>query len=332
MAHRPAPLRDRLRSMDAHRAERQTQLIAALNARQAAGLTVAARLAFARDRRAANAWLCFDAGAQHALVAPLLVDGELVRLTGGDGVPDPALAARLLPAIEPLVAALETALGADLRPRSLATDIPDDFILLRLDAACSRHSIRHRLLVAVAGEGAVAPSPLPAAAPPLLANLRTRWTATLDAPALPAARLGSVGRGDLLLLGLGPLRARIEIPGRGVALAGRLEPLKGSMTLQEDIVPAPAPAPVPNRPGADDAVPRDWEALTVSTRIEIEGGLLSARDIAGLAAGSVLPVPQTGGTLRVRVLAGDTAIGRGELVAIGEGFGVLFDQVDGQKD
>lgn len=325
---RTSSLRDRLRSIDARRADRQTQLIAALNGRHSSGLTFSARGAFARDRRAANAWLSFEAGKQSALVAPLLVEGELVRITAGDGIPDPALAARLLPAIEPLVAALESALGEDLRPSALVTEIPDDFILLRLDAACSRHTIRHRLLVAFAGEGAVMPSPLPAAAPPLLANLRTRWTAVIDAPALPARRIGTVRRGDLLLLGLGPLRARIKIPGRDVALAGRLEPLKGSMTLQEDIVPAPAP----DRSTSDGNAPQDWEALTVPTRIEIEGGLISGRDIAGLAAGSVLPVPHTGGILRVRVVAGNTAIGRGELVAIGDGFGVLFDQVDGQGD
>ncbi len=103
------------------------------------------------------------------------------------------------------------------------------------------------------------------------------------------------------------------------------------MTLQEDIVPAPAPDRSANGAG-DGAAPQDWETMTVPARIEIEGGLLSARDIAGLAAGSVLPVPQSGGTLRVRVVAGGASIGRGELVAIGEGFGVLFDQVDGQGD
>jgi flagellar motor switch/type III secretory pathway protein FliN len=69
--------------------------------------------------------------------------------------------------------------------------------------------------------------------------------------------------------------------------------------------------------------------MKVPATIEIEGGLLSARDVAGLAPGSVLPVPRTGGTLPVRVVAGGTVIGAGELVAVGDGFGVLFTSISG---
>ncbi|WP_288459740.1 FliM/FliN family flagellar motor switch protein [uncultured Sphingomonas sp.] len=323
-AERPLPLRDRLRAIDADRADRQTRLIGALNARHSGALTLAARAAFARDRRAAGAWIGFEAGAQRAYVAPLLVEGELVRLTGGDGVPDPALAARLLPAIEPLLAALEAALGDDLRPSALVTEVPDDLILLRLDASCARHTIRHRLLIALAGAGEVAAAALPAAPPPALVNtLRARWRATIPARAIPAARRDTIGRGDLLLLGIGPLIARLSIPGRDTDVAARLEPSKGSMTLQEDLVPAPDADPSP----AAASAPPEWDALSVPACIEIDGGLLSAQDVAGLAAGSVLPLPQTGGTLRVRVVAGGATIGSGELVAVGEGFGVLFDRV-----
>ena len=95
------------------------------------------------------------------------------------------------------------------------------------------------------------------------------------------------------------------------------------MTLQEDLVPAPDADPSP----AAASAPPEWDALSVPACIEIDGGLLSAQDVAGLAAGSVLPLPQTGGTLRVRVVAGGATIGSGELVAVGEGFGVLFDRV-----
>ncbi|KQT35012.1 hypothetical protein ASG29_02440 [Sphingomonas sp. Leaf412] len=324
---RPMPLRDRLRALDAGRADRQTQLIAALNARRAGDLSLTARVAFARDQRAAGAWIGFAAGRRQVFVAPLLVDGELMRLSGGDGVPDPALAARLLPSIEPLLAALESAVGDDLRPATLVTAVPGDFIQLRLDAACSRHTIRHRLLVALPADGDVAESPLPPAPPALLSTLRTRWTAAFPAPALSAARIATIGHGDLLLLGIGPLSARITISGRDMPFVGRIEPSKGSMTLQEDLVPPPGPSPHDADPVPAADAPKDWEAMTMPTRIEIDGGLLSARDIAGLAAGSVLPVPQTGGTLRVRVIAGDTPIGGGELVAVGEGFGVLFDRI-----
>lgn len=327
MAQRPSPLRDRLRAIDAGEADRQTRLIAALNARASGDLTLTARVAFARDQRAAGAWIGFDTGGQSIYVAPLLVDGELVRLSGGDGVPDPAIAARLLPTVEPLVAAIESALGADLRPSALVPEIPRDLILLRLDASCARHTIRHRLLVALPRDGEVIASPAPAAAPALLAALRVRWTAQIDGPVIARTRISSIGRGDLLLLGVGALRTRIIIPGRDAPVAGRLNLSKGSMTLQEEIVPVPS-SDIP----ASGDVPPDWEAMTLTTTVEIEGGLLSARDIAALAPGSVLPVPQSGGTLRVRVSAGGATIGGGELVAVGDGFGVLLDHVPGTED
>jgi type III secretion protein Q len=324
MIQRPSPLRDRLPAIDEIRAERQTRLIAALNARRLGEQTLSARLALARDRRAASAWVRFRAGGRPVTIAPLLVDGELVRLSGAGGGPDAAIAARLLAAIEPLVVALESALGADLHPEGLTIEAPDDAILLRLDAACTRHSIRHRLIVAVPAEGEIASPALPSAEPALLATLRTRWTASIDAPAIPASHIGTIVPGDLFLLGLTPLVARITIPGRRGLVRGRLEPMKGSMTLHEDIVPSPADTAAAVESKTNDASPIDWDAMKVAATIEIEGGLLSARDIAGLAAGSVLPVPNTGGTLAVRVIAGGTLIGAGELVAVGDGFGVLF--------
>ena len=324
MTQRPIPLRDRLPAIDADRAERQTRLIAALNARRLGEQTLSARVALARDRRAASAWVRFRAAGRQVTIAPLLVDGELVRLSGVGGGPDAAIAARLLAAIEPLVVALESALGTDLHPEGLTGEAPDDAILLRLDAACTRHSIRHRLIVAVPSQGEIASPALPASEPALLATLRARWSAAIDAPAIPASHIGTIAPGDLFLLGLTPLVARISIPGRRGLVQGLLEPQKGSLTLHEDIVPAPADtaagAPTPTVEGA----PIDWDAMKVPATIEIDGGLLSARDIAGLAAGSVLPVPQTGGTLAVRVVAGGTLIGAGELVAVGDGFGVLF--------
>lgn len=328
MSQRPSPIHDRLPALDEHLAERQTRLIAALNARQLGDQTLAARVALARDRRAASAWIAFRAGARQVAIAPLLVEGELVRLTAG-GSPDPAVAARLLAAIEPLVATLEAALGEDLHPERLALEAPDDALLLRLDASSPGHAIHHRLIVAVPPDGEVAAPALPAADTALLTRLRARWTATIDTPPIPASHLGTIEVGDLYLLGLTPLVARIALPGHRSAVHGRLEPMKGSMTLQDEIVPAPADLPA----APDGAVPGesvDWDQMKVPATIEIEGGLLSARDVGALAPGSVLPVPRTGGTLAVRVVAGGTVIGAGELVAVGDGFGVLFTSAGGQ--
>lgn len=324
-----APLHGRLPALGQARAERQTQLIAALHARRLGEQTLSARLALARDRRAASGWIRFQAGGQPVTIAPLLVDGELVRLSGVGGGPDPAIAARLLSAIEPLVVALESVLGADLHPEGLATESPEEAILLRLDATCARHTIRHRLIVAMPAEGKVASLALPAADTALLTSLRARWTATLDTPAIPASHIGTIRPGDLYLLGSTPLVARISIPGRRGVFHGGLEPMKGSLRLQQEIVPAPADQAVAEPAASPDGAPIDWEAMKVPATIEIDGGLLSARDVAGLAAGSVLQVPQTGGTLPCRVLAGGTVIGAGQLVAVGDGFGVLFTSAAG---
>lgn len=324
------PLRDRLPSLDAALAVRQTRLIAALNARRLGDGTLAARIAVAHDRRAASGWVSFRAGAGRVAIAPLLVDGELVRLAGPGAGLDPAVAAQLLAALEPVLVALESTLGVDLHPEQLIADAPTEALLLRLEVTCPPHTIRHRLIVAVPREGEVAAPALPAVESALPTTLRARWTASVDIPPLPAAYLRTIGIGDLYLLGLAPLVARIVLPGHRSAVSGRLEPKKGSMTLQDEIVPAsPASAAEPSPEhgsSTGDGAP-DWSLVKVPATIEIEGGMLSARDVAGLAPGSVLPVPRTGGTLTVRVVAGGMAIGVGELVAVGDGFGVLFTAV-----
>lgn len=320
-----APLRDRLPALDPAQAERQTRLIAALNARRIGELTLTVRVASPRDRAAAAGWIGFRADAATVAVAPVLIDAELVRLSATGSAPDVAIAARLLGAIEPLVIALEGALAADLLPEGLASAPPEDAILLRLDASSPPHAIRHRLIVAVPPTGDVARAGLLPADSALLTTLRARWTATIDAPPIPTRHLGTIVAGDLHLLGATPLVARITLPGHRGTVRARLEPSKGSLTLQDDIIPASADlaeALPPMSPGEPDAV--DWSLVKVPATVEIEGGLLSGRDIAGLAAGSVLSLPGAGGTLPVRVTAGGAVIGTGELVAVGDGFGVLF--------
>lgn len=330
MSQGPAPLRDRLRSIDAPRAKRQTRLIAALNQRAIEGATLTARVAFERDRRAAAAWIRFRAGDAPVLLAPLLVDGALVRLSLGPDGPDAAVAAALLARIEPLVVAIEQALGRDLYPEGLETGVVPDAILLRIDAGAEGGSIRHRLIVAFPPEGQVVAPVLPRAIPGLLGALRVRWRATLAGPPLRATRIATIRVGDMLLLGLRPLLAQITFPGRIGQLPGRLDLIRGIMTLQNE----PADNPASERAAAQDTPDSiDWEGLKVSTVIEIDGGTVSAGDVAALGGGSVLPLPSSGaGTLSVRVVAGGAVIGTGELVAIGDGFGVLFTSVTSGGD
>ena len=60
---------------------------------------------------------------------------------------------------------------------------------------------------------------------------------------------------------------------------------------------------------------------------------MTAAELATLGKGSVLPLPAAAGTLPVRVIAGEQCVAEGELVAVGEGFGVLITGVaaDGEE-
>lgn len=331
MSRHHAPLRDRLRSIDAGRAERQTQLIAALTARALDGDMLTARVAFERDRRAAAGWIRFRADGSPVYLAPLLVDGALARLSRGHDGPDPAVAAALLARIEPLVVAIETALGAELFPDGLDTSDPADSILLRIDAHGAAGAVRHRLLVAFPAEGPVAAPVLPPVVPSTLGALRWRWTATLDGPPLRRTRVGTISAGDMMLLGVRPLRTWVKLPGRAARGAGRIDLIRGILTLENDTGDHAAAGHEPPLP-AVEGQPIDWDDLRVPTVIEIDGTMVSASEVAALGVGSVLPLPAGNGTLAVRVVAGGTLIGAGELVAVGDGFGVLFTSVAAGSD
>ena len=72
----------------------------------------------------------------------------------------------------------------------------------------------------------------------------------------------------------------------------------------------------------------DLAALTVPTTVEIDGGGLTLERLAALGPGSVVAIPgASGGVLPVRLLAGGKRVASGELVAVGDGYGVLITAV-----
>lgn len=319
------PLRSRLRAIDEEPATRQTALIAALNRRVVGDLRTTARVADESDRSAAAAWIRFRTRVAPVLIAPLLADGELARISLATGEPDAASAAATLGRIEPLIAALELVLGEELFPDALDTASPGDAILLRLDACDPAGSVRHRLLLAIAPGMPDRPLAALPAAPPSLQGFKLRWTARIDAPSLPPGRLATLRPGDLFLLGKRSLLAQVSIGnGNGVGAGAELDINGGTLTLQQDVGPrdfaaVPLPDHAPDLSGLAD--------VRVPVAVEIAGNALSATEIAGLAAGSVLSLPGDGGPLPVRVIAGTALIGEGELVAIGQGYGVIFTAV-----
>ena len=71
-----------------------------------------------------------------------------------------------------------------------------------------------------------------------------------------------------------------------------------------------------------DIAPLD-PALRLPLTVEIAGGSAELGLLTSLAAGSVVPLGIAGATLPVTLSVGDNAIATGELVAIGDAYGVL---------
>lgn len=327
------PLRDRLRAIDAARAERQTRLIAAFNRRMVDGLVTTARLASDDDRRAATAWIEFRAADHPVGIAPLLVDDALARMSDAQGKPDAVLAAAMLARIEPLVAALELVLGHELHPAGLQGGPSQGALLLRLDAGTPEGSILHRLLAALPDDLPIEPLSLPDMAPGAMDGLRLRWRASIAGPNIAAAQWNRLGRGDLLLLGTGPLTARFSLPGCNNRPHARVNVHQGVLILTQDLAADQNPVTVPDPEEAPAQPVASTGDLRVATTVEITGSTLAASELATLGQGSVLPLPVQGGTLAVRVLAGGEVVARGELVAVGQGFGVLVTALpDGMND
>lgn len=334
MSVRTDPLRARLRAIEPDVARAQTAAIAALNGREVAGLRTVARLAGMRERRAAAGWILFDTRGGPVAIAPLLADGALARIAGDGTLPDGAAAAAVLAAIEPLVATIETLLGLELRPAGLRGELDEERLLLRLDGHDAGGPIRHRLLLALPLDIDVDPDPPVEALSRTLATLALRWRGTIAGPRLPLSRLGRIGSGDLILLGQGAVTAEICLPGLTNCVLATIDPIARRATLITD--PNNGGASVSNRDGAQeethqtaaDGGPPDPQ---VPIRIEFDGGSVAASALATMAAGSVLPLPTGGGTLAVRVVAGETFMADGELVAVGEGYGVLIGRLAGER-
>jgi flagellar motor switch/type III secretory pathway protein FliN len=320
----PRPLGNALRAVDPARADLQTALIGALNRRVIHGLNTVARLASERDRRAATAWIQFSTRSHVIAIAPLLIDGALARVSGQAGRPDAAGAAASLARIEPLIAALELILGDELHPAGLESDVDHDAVLIRLDASTVTGEMRNRVLIAVPLGATLVPLELPAIPPGVMAGLKLRWTARLAGPSIPARRIATLGIGDLILLGIGPHVARLTLPGRNDHPRVRIDPIERALILQENLEHSGTVLPQAGEPATQPPGNSGIADVRVQTVLEIVGASLTAAELATLGQGSVLPLPSNNGTITVRVIAGDTAIGDGELVAIGDGFGVLM--------
>ncbi|MEG3175317.1 FliM/FliN family flagellar motor switch protein [Sphingomonas sp. RB3P16] len=326
----PTSARANLRRIEPDRARTQSALIGAFNNRHVAELRLSARIAHERDRHAADRWIGFETRAGAVAVAPLLVDGTLARMTVRGGEPDGVAAATTLGRIEPLVAAAETVLGAELHPDALLASAADDAVTVCLDAHDARGLIVHRVLLAVPSGATIRPLDAPALLPSIGMRLRLRWSARIALPAVRAARLATLARGDLILAGIGAPVAQLSLPARRGEWRATLDWRARSFVLErhpqqgDTSVISGLDEHIPQPAAGGDAAAADWGDLRIPLAMEFDGGGMTAADLAALGQGSVLPLPSHGGTLAVRVVAGEQIIADGELVALGEGFGVLI--------
>jgi Type III flagellar switch regulator (C-ring) FliN C-term len=272
------------------RALRQTALVAALRGRSLVDAPLEVALG---DAGEASGWVICTSG---IAIAPLVAEGQRLGFSADDGAPDAVSAIAALARLEPLLGLVETAIGAELLPAGLAVAAPDGVILA---LGC----LAGRLLLAVPDDAAIAPAAGPAAIDVIMAEWQAEWK---------AARLRRwPARGDLLLgLGdaavrLGNWRAPATLTQGGIGMTANWRTF-----MDDDAVAAP-----------------DAAALELPVTVRIAGAAMAVADLARLGPGAVLPLPGAPGQVVVTVLAGGAPIGTGTLVAIGDGYGVLFDRV-----
>jgi hypothetical protein len=194
-----------LPAIDPAEAELRRVAIAALTGVRVEGVPLTARISAQSDRR--GGWLGFANGAALALDR---LEGAPVRFDPADGVG----AAALIERAEPLIAAIEAALSLTLDPRELATDA--DGLILTVE-----HGGQARLRLSLPRDLALLPGPADFA-PELLAHVALPATIRVEGPRLAPHDAASLVPGDLLLIGSGPLHARLTLGDRSVA--GVIEP------------------------------------------------------------------------------------------------------------
>lgn len=265
-------------------------------------------LRLAPSQGAAPGWIVLQAepGNWQAFLAPLSGPQGPLRLTGDAGAPDALRAALALEAIEPLTAALERAWGVALRPvevsdasNGLALKVEAFDCTALLSIAASDHATI-ALAVREAPSDRVAGIPVAAA-----------WH--VSGPWLGTDRIAALQSGDMLLLAA---QAPAELVASGARRTGRVDLAARTMTITET---GDLQMPV---------IEEGWAAARTPVQIVIDGGAVPVGQLAALTPGGVLTLDVTGDVLPVEVRAGGARIGRGELVAVGDAFGVVLSEVD----
>lgn len=146
------------------------------------------------------------------------LDGRPVHADARDGV----AAALLIEQAEPLLAAVEQALGIALEPHDLsALEAHPPRLVVAVTAEADGVE-RDRVLIALPHDAPVLPVTAPHD-PALTAHVPVPVVLHLAGPRLSPAAAASLLPGDLLLLGAGPLEAQLHAA--GATVRGRLDPV-----------------------------------------------------------------------------------------------------------
>lgn len=298
-------LATRLPAIEPSHARLQSGLLAALDGAMAGDFVLRA----AADDGPALPALRFHTPGGTIELAPCLVDGAVPVLLADDGLPDavPALAA--LAALEPLVAAIERVLGVGLSPAGVGVAaLP---VRLRIEAVVDE-AVVHCVVLGVAADAGFAPQPLPVD-PARLAALPAAIAFVADGPVLAATRIAALAAGDLVLIGSRILGGRLAADGRN--WPARFDPAAAALTLSET-----GSNPLTD-PSAGPSLDPD---LALALTVRIDGGSRPLGELSRLAPGTVVQLGLPGGALSCMLEVSGQPVAAGELVAVGDAYGVLI--------
>jgi len=319
------PLVQGLEAFDAAEVAARNRALTVMSALPASGLRIAASLV----EPPPGPWILFGERPD----APRLA---VVALDGAPFVPeDDAALLVALDRLEPVLAAIEAATGLDLEPADISRRRPEAGLAIALDVTRDGEAPPSRLVLHVAAD---VPAAWPAPAIDLSADgvhlaLPMAGRLMLDAATVTADRVAGLRTGDIVLTAWGPTRpgdARLILADR--RLTGRFDPADRRftvITLEESAMTAP-PMDAAIQPAeavdlaASPVAPAD---LPVALRVMLGEASLPLSELAGLRPGSTVVLEGPALDTHAVLLAGDHPIATGKLVAVGEAYGVLIEQL-----
>jgi flagellar motor switch/type III secretory pathway protein FliN len=316
-----APIRSRLPRLAPHD-ERGARRLLALLARAELRATRRPMPPEGTSRGDAPAWIRMHATIGEVLFAPIQAAGRPVAVVPRKGLVDAIAMAAALEAIEPLVAALEVALGSPLSPLTITAQEPAGLLVVDVSVAAG-YAARLALPAAAADR---LPEPRFDHPPSWLHGQRVACSVVLGESLLAGDEARALEPGDLLLCPAAycqPWRVGLRPPGGLPARAALYQPLAGHLTLAaEEYRPMMNPAAHAAPPTQPSGTQVSWDRLPVRLRFELPDVPVDLGTLAGVQPGAVIEVAPAAGPVMVRIFADTTPVGEGELVALGDGYGV----------